>query len=131
MMNKPPAVMRATGSFGSPLSLGSRIQSTSNGAPMSSTGSLAFIVRRLDPHAHDATPAGEKLGDFGFHEEMEGRKLFRLLGYEIQKIPLRHQHHEVAARAKLREIAGDEAVVADLDADLAHFVVWAREEPLE
>ena len=94
-----------------------------------SGGDVAFAFRRAHTHADDSISAGQKLCHFGLQEEMEVRQPLRFLGKEIQKFPLRHQDHVFAARRQLREVADDEAVLADFGGDCFDLVMRTRKQP--
>jgi len=94
-------------------------------------GDVPGIVGSLDADAHDPFAAGQKVGDFGLHEEMKIRELPGLARNEIEELPLRHEHHELAARRKLREIADHETLAADFSGNLMNLVMRALEEGFE
>ena len=135
-----------------PARSGRRSHNTSNGAPKSRTFSLALSrtvewrpsapitssrgSRRRRPASCTRTPddapaLGEQLGDLGLHHQTERSEASRLAAEEIEEVPLRHQRDELAARRQVREVADVEALLADLDGDLAHLVVRAGEELVE
>ena len=62
---------------------------------------------------------------------METRIAARLVGKKIEEVPLRHQRDEMAVGRQMREIGKDDALVADLSGELAHFLMRALEEIVE
>jgi hypothetical protein len=62
---------------------------------------------------------------------MEVRQPLRFLGKEIQKFPLRHQDHVLAARRQLCEVADDEAVLADFGGDCFDLVMRTRKQAVQ
>ena len=102
-----------------------RIQSTSIGAPRSTSGSSARARttewRPSAPTVRSArtsngprrplarTPTTRPLldgevGDLGFHLDSKGRVGLRLLDEEAQEIPLGHERDELAVRRQIREV---------------------------
>ena len=71
-------------------------------------------VRRLRAHAHDASVLLDQVGRFGIHAQVEGLVAPGLLGQEIEKVPLRHEGDEFAARRQMAEIRHLEVLGADL-----------------
>ena len=67
----------------------------------------------------------------GLHLELEARIAARLLGEEIEEVPLRHQGDEAALRRQMREIGDHDALVADLAGQLAHLLMRPLEEFVE
>ena len=59
------------------------------------------------------------------------RICLRLLGYEVQEIPLRHEGDEFAVSGEMREISHDDGGVIDLSTELAQFLVRAAQEVLD
>ena len=129
-----------------------RNQTTSIGAPKSSTLSPARIahirvapvgaddeigpdlerpVRRLGLKAEHTAILHEEVGDARAHLEVKARIAARLLGEEIEKVPLRHQSDEAAMRRQMREIGEGHALVADLTRERAHLLMRALEEIVE
>ena len=56
---------------------------------------------------------------------------FRMIGEKIQKIPLRHESDEFAARGEPREIRDRHGVPVDHAAQLAHFLMRLLKEFVE
>jgi hypothetical protein len=53
---------------------------------------------RVPANANDSTLLSDQPDDLGLHSQMKGWKAASLLGEEVQKVPLRHEHHEAAMR---------------------------------
>src|SRR4029077_10040280 len=94
-------------------------------------GDVSRTIGCADANTDYAPRTRQKFDDFGFHEEMEGRQFLRFAGDEVEKLPLRHENHEFAARRQLREVADSEAVLAELGGDFVHFVVRTGEERID
>ena len=92
---------------------------------------LDRAFRRLPAHPDD--PAGflDEVGDLGFHPQVKARQPAARFGEEIEEIPLRHQRDELAAGRQMGEIGDPDLAVADDAAQLAHFLMRARQKGLE
>ena len=63
-----------------------------------------FAARSFCAHARHAVVLKNELDNFMFHKQPKTRKPFCVRREEIEKIPLRHEGDEFAARGQLREI---------------------------
>ena len=61
-------------------------------------------IDRLCAHTGNAAALRDEIDRFGAHVQVEGGKLFSVLGEEVEEIPLRHQRNELAARRQPGEI---------------------------
>ena len=144
--------MRPSNCWPSLACLERRNQTTSIGAPKSSTLSPARIahirvapvgaddeigpdlerpLRRLGLKAEHTAILHDEVGDARAHLEVKARIAARLLGEEIEKVPLRHQSDEAAMRRQMREIGEGHALVTDLTRERAHLLMRALEEIVE
>ena len=66
--------------------------------------------------AHTGHPAihKEQIGGLRAHAQIEARKALRVIGHEIQKIPLRHQRDESAMHGQVLKIPDDQVLFSDL-----------------
>ena len=55
----------------------------------------------------------DQVFDLGLHPEVEGRIALRVLGDEVQKIPLRHERDEATASRQVREVGDRDLDVPD------------------
>ncbi len=70
----------------------------------------------------------QQIDDLGFHVQLEGRKFFRMTGKKIEKVPLRHERDELAARRKFREIRDGHDLTIDHSPQLSHFLMRLFQE---
>src|SRR6185437_7780276 len=124
-----PVSMRPSGVIASPGCLGTRIHKTSMGAPRSRLSSRA-LARTVEwrPSAPMTRAARMSSAPRG---PRAATPTTRPLGEEIEEVPLRHQRDELATRRQMREIADDDALVADLALDLRQLVVRPLQELVE
>jgi hypothetical protein len=73
----------------------------------------------------------DQAGRLGAHQQGEIGIGPRLVGDEIEKIPLRHHRDEAPARVHRREIGHLVALLADEDSEIAHLVVRPLEQTVE
>ena len=92
---------------------------------------LERTLRRLGMKTKHTAMLHDEVGDARAHLEMKARVAARLLGEEIEKVPLRHQGDEAAMRRQMREVCNDDPLVADQTRKLAHLLVRAFEEGVE
>ena len=88
-------------------------------------------LRHLRPHAHHVVAVFHQIGDLGLHAQAEAWIGPRLVGEKIEKLPLRHEGDEVAARRQMREVGKHHAVLADLAGELAQLLMRPFEELIE
>ena len=55
----------------------------------------------------------DQVGDFVLHVEREAGEAFRLGGEKLEKIPLRHESNELAARRQTREVSDADIMPVD------------------
>ena len=65
---------------------------------------LLAAARRLDADADDAAALLDQIGDRGLHAQLEGVERARVVGEEIEEVPLRHQRQELAVRRQVGEV---------------------------
>ena len=92
---------------------------------------LERAVRHFRAHAGHRAPVLDQVGDLGLHHQPEVRVGLRLVGEEVEEVPLRHEGDEVAARRQMREIGEHHAVLADLPDELAQLLMRPLEELVE
>ena len=92
---------------------------------------IAFVVRSLRAHPRDATVFKNKIDNFMLHVERERGEAFGVRRKKVQKIPLRHERDEFAARAQTREIRDRDGVAVEISSDLAQFLMRQLEKLLQ
>ena len=88
-------------------------------------------ARRRGADPGDAPVFIDQPNDLGIHPQAKWRVLPAAFGEEIEEVPLRHQRDEPASRRQVREVGDRHALVADLAADLAHFLMRPLQKALE
>ena len=81
--------------------------------------------------AVDAAIAANEIGRFRVHHELESWKLLGLLSDEIEKVPLRHEHQELAAPGHVAEIGHRDRRFAKARPQLMNLVMRHLEECVE
>src|SRR4029077_984502 len=92
---------------------------------------VEFAPRRFYTHTCDVFTFDEQVGDLVFHPQVKSRKPLRVTGQKIQKVPLRHENDELAARRQPSEIGDPHGVTVDDSAHLAQFLMRLLEEFIE
>jgi hypothetical protein len=92
---------------------------------------LEVTVGRAAAHADDAPFGLDDAGDVGVHSQREGRQLLRLVGEEVEELPLRHHRDERIARRQAAEVAELDVAVAEPAADHLEALVRALQERVE
>ena len=124
--------------------LPARNQSTSIGAPMSSSArpersrriewrpsqatvrsagiSIGPSAPRRD-HAGDGVAGAQEVGRLGLHQHLQARERPALLAQEVEEVPLRHHRDERIAGVEPGEVGDAELLGADLALHLPDFLV--------
>ena len=92
---------------------------------------LEVAVGRGPAHADDAPRFLDQAGDVGARAQRERRQLPRLVGDEIEELPLRHHRDERIARRQAAEVAELDVLVAEPAADHLELLVRALQELVE
>src|SRR5438445_1229810 len=87
-----------------------------------------FSLRRLHAHARDAITFEEESRHLRLHLQAERRVGTRPLGQEIEEVPLRHEHQELAVHGQVTEIRQSEGGFSDLTGECAHLRVRQLQE---
>ena len=82
-------------------------------------------------HADDAPVLLDEVDDIGLHDELEVRIRARLVGEEVEEVPLRHQRDERVPRRQPGEVGDVDRGVADLHAEPCHLVVRQLQQVVE
>src|SRR4029077_14902468 len=80
-------------------------------------------ARSLCAHTDHLLILNQHVDDLGLHEQLEGREPFGVAGEKIEKIPLRHERDEFAARRESREIGNRDGLPVDYAAQLSHLLM--------
>jgi len=92
-------------------------------------GHVALCCR--GPQADDLFAFEEQIGYLDLHFELEFGILPGVLGYEVQKIPLRHHGDEAAAGWQMRKICELDEILTDLRADRPRWLMRPPEKFLQ
>src|SRR5437016_7922811 len=82
-----------------------------------------FATRRFCAYSDDAILLENEIDNFVLHEQPKIRKSFCVPGEEIEKIALRHEGDELAARGQLCEISNRYALTIHYGVQHAHFLM--------
>ena len=80
------------------------------------------------PKAGDASVLFNEFGRLALHAKRKGWIALGVTGDEIEKIPLRHQHDELASGRQVREIGDRHSLIADDPAQPARFLMGPGEK---
>src|SRR5437016_674840 len=80
-------------------------------------------LRRIHAHAGDAISFLDQVDRLSLHPQMKARITFAMLCKEVEKIPLRHQRDEFAARRQVAEIDEGELLSPERAAERARLRV--------
>ena len=72
-----------------------------------------FVVRSFCAYSLYSLILNQQIDDFGLHVQFESWKTFGVIGEKIEKIPLRHERDEFAARRKVPEIRDGDGLTVD------------------
>src|SRR6266481_2249172 len=89
---------------------------------------IQLATRRFCADADYAIVLYQQIDDLGLHVQLEIRKSFCVGGDEIEKVPLRHERDEFAARGELGEISDGYNLPVDHGAQLSHFLMRLLQE---
>jgi hypothetical protein len=91
------------------------------------------VVAAAAPHLHavDAAVVLQQAHGLGVGPQLEAGVAPRLVAHEVQELPLRHQHQELAVRGQVGEVGHGEAAAFEGGAQLVHAVVRALQEGVE
>src|SRR5438552_9888664 len=92
---------------------------------------LQIALRRFCAHADYTRILHQQIDDFGFHVQLEFRKMFGVTGEKIKKIPLGHERDEFATRGKFSEISDWHDLAINHTSQLAHFLMRLFQELVE
>src|SRR5215472_7749195 len=92
-------------------------------------GQIAVCCR--GPQPGDLCAFEDQIGYLGVHFELEFGISLGVLGYEVQKIPLRHHGDEAAAGWQMRKIRESDEILTDLRADRPRWPMRPPEKFLE
>jgi hypothetical protein len=82
-----------------------------------------FAARSFCVRASHALILDEQIDDLGFHVQLERWETFGVTGEKIEKIPLRHERDEFAARGEPCEICDRHDLPVDHPAQLPNFLM--------
>jgi hypothetical protein len=92
---------------------------------------LQYTFRSVRLRAGDALAILDQLPDLGLHLQMECRIALRLLGEEVQEVPLRHEGEEFAPRRQVREVGNRKPRITDLRVEVARFAMRPLQKRIE
>src|SRR5512132_1964698 len=90
-----------------------------------------FSTGSFCAHAGHALLIERQIDHFVLHQQLETLEFFCVRGNEIEKIPLRHESDEFAARRQLCEVGDRHCLTIDDGAQFAYFLMWLLQELLE
>src|SRR5262249_363161 len=83
------------------------------------------------PNACDSTVLLNESFGVCLHLQMKSWKAASLLGKEVEEIPLRHEHHELAMRSKMRHIVQHDFAAANPAADFCKALMRQLQQVLQ
>ena len=92
---------------------------------------LERAVGRVRVRADHVPGLDDEIAHLGAHQHPKFRKRGAALGQEVQKIPLRHDRDELAARRQMAQVGDGHLDTVDAAADLAQLGVRPRQEVVE
>src|SRR5258707_1039416 len=92
---------------------------------------LKRAIRRGRLHPGDAAVLLQQIDHLGSLLYFESRIARAVFVDEIQKVPLRHEREKTAVRRQMRKVSDRDKVLANLAAQLTHFLMRALEKIFE